>query len=248
MDNRYYRKNAQLRYQLSKELDIYKQKKEKAEKSKIDPFFIPLLSSAIAIATAIASFMAVDSDYNLGIRAYWLLLIVAGVFIVAYILMRYALCPICIFIKNEFRHFRPINKRFYKKLSYERKLNLLAKFDYDITGLIHLSYVIATDINEKDPVLNEYNRGEALFYIDRSLKKIQNVFTDYPEYTPNIYEYRIKNNMDLLAAAIVTLSQSTAIGDSIKTHIDKAVDIYNIVGKSINDKYSKQIVSLIEET
>ena len=54
--------------------------------------------------------------------------------------------------------------------------------------------------------------------------------------------------MDLLAAAIVTLSQSTAIGDSIKTHIDKAVDIYNIVGKSINDKYSKQIVSLIEET
>ena len=111
-----------------------------------------------------------------------------------------------------------------------------------------MSYVIATDINEKDPVLNEYNRGEALFYIDRSLKKIQNVFTDYPEYTPNIYEYRIKNNMDLLAAAIVTLSQSTAIGDSIKTHIDKAVDIYNIVGKSINDKYSKQIVSLIEET
>ena len=30
MDNRYYRKNAQLRYQLSKELDIYKQKKRES--------------------------------------------------------------------------------------------------------------------------------------------------------------------------------------------------------------------------
>ena len=248
MDNRYYRKNAQLRYQLSKELDIYKQKKEKAEKSKIDPFFIPLLSTAIAIATAIASFIAADTSYNLGIKAYWLLLLVAGVFIIAYILMRFVLCPICVFIKNEFQHLRPINKEFYKKLTNEKKQSLLAKFDYDITGLIHLSYVIATDINDKDPILNEYNRGEALFYIDRSLKKIQNVFTDYPEFTPNIYEYRIKNNMDLLGAAIVSLSHSTSIDDSIKKHIDKAIDIYNIVGKSINDKYSKQIVSLLDES
>ena len=72
-------------------------------------------------------------------------------------------------LTRKIEEFIPNNKEFYKNLSQVEKKKILAKFDFDITGLIHLSYVISTDIIEDDITLNEYNRGEALFYIDRCL-------------------------------------------------------------------------------
>lgn len=246
MDDRYYKKNAQLRYQLSKELDIYYKNKEKSQKSQINPFIIPLMSSAIAISTALASYFA--TQCHMGAKAYYIPLRVGVAFAVIYLLTRFIFYPIVLMIITGIKNFKPINERFYKTLPEIQKKKLLAKFDFDITGLIHLSYVIATDAVKNDLVLNEYNRGEALFYIDRSIKKLKNVFIDYPLYTPNIYEYRIRNNMDLLSAAIVLLSKSNSSDtDSLKFYIHNAITQYNQIGRFINKKYDKEIVSLINE-
>ncbi len=248
MDNKYYRKNAQLRYQLSKELDIYKQKKEDANKNKINPFFSPILSALIAISTAIAGFIASSNNYDYGINAFWLPLIVSAIFILVYALNKFILYPIFFWVNKEIKYIIPNNKEFYKNLSQIEKKKILAKFDFDITGLIHLSYVISTDIIEDDITLNEYNRGEALFYIDRCLRKLQSVFVDYAEYTPDIYEYRIKNNMDLLGAAIISLSKSYKTEqDYLKLYIHNAISLFNNIGNIINDKYAKQLVLQIEE-
>ena len=248
MDNRYYKKNAQLRYQLSKELDIYKEKKEDSEKNKINPFVIPIFSSVIAISTAIAGFLANNKELGLGIKAYLIVLQVCIAYMFFYLFAKYVVYTSYLWIKKEISHLKTINKEFDKRLSHNEKKKLLAKFDFDITGLIYLSYVIATDIAENNATLNEYNRGEALFYIDRSLKKLQSVFVDYPQYTPNIYEYRIKNNMDLLGASIISLSKSSAhTEDNLELYIHNAIIQFNIIGKAINNKYSKLIVSLINE-
>ena len=57
-----------------------------------------------------------------------------------------------------------------------------------------------------------------------------------------------KNNMDLLGAAIISLSKSYKTEqDNLKLYIHNAISLFNIIGKIINDKYAKQLVILIEE-
>lgn len=244
MDERYYKKNAQLRYQLSKELDIYKRNKEISERKKINPFIMPLLSSVVAISTAMAGFLA---SHEYGIKAYYIPMQVGLAFIFIYLLGRFVVLPICSWIARVVKSYLPTNNDFYKKLSQTEKRKILAKFDFDVTGSIHLSYVIATDVVKNDKILNEYNRGEALFYIDRSIKKLKSIFVDHSNYTPDIYEYRIRNNMDLLAASIITLKSNCSKVDSLIPYIHDAIVNYNIVCKMINKMYDKEIVSLIDE-
>lgn len=244
MEERYYKKNAQLRYQLSKELDIYKRNKEISERKKINPFILPLLSSLVAISTAVAGHLA---NNGFGIKAYYIPIKVGLAFIFIYFLVRFVMLPICYWIVNGVKSFLPINNDFYKKMSQIEKRKILAKFDFDVTGLIHLSYVIATDVVKNDKILNEYNRGEALFYIDRSLKKLKSIFVDHFNYIPDIYEYRIRNNMDLLAAAIIALKSNYSEVDSLEPYIHNAITSYNIICTKINEMYNKEIVSLIDE-
>lgn len=244
MDERYYKKNAQLRYQLSKELDIYKRNKENSEKKKINPFIIPLFSSVVAISTAMAGFLA---NGGCGIKAYYIPIQVGLAFILIYLLVRFVVFPIYSWIANGVKSFLPINNDIYKKLSQIEKRKIIAKFDFDITGLIHLSYVIATDVVKDDKLLNEYNRGEALFYIDRSIKKLKSIFVDHVDYIPDIYEYRIRNNMDLLAAAIIALKSNCSKEDSLNPYIHNAITDYNIICKRVNGVYKKKIVSSIDE-
>lgn len=151
MDERYYKKNAQLRYQLSKELDIYKRNKENSEKKKINPFIIPLFSSVVAISTAMAGFLA---NGGCGIKAYYIPIQVGLAFILIYLLVRFVVFPIYSWIANGVKSFLPINNDIYKKLSQIEKRKIIAKFDFDITGLIHLSYVIATDVVKNDKLLH----------------------------------------------------------------------------------------------
>lgn len=110
-----------------------------------------------------------------------------------------------------------------------------------------MSYVIATDVVKNDKLLNEYNRGEALFYIDRSIKKLKSIFVDHVDYIPDIYEYRIRNNMDLLAAAIIALKSNCSKEDSLNPYIHNAITDYNIICERVNEVHKKKIVSSIDE-
>ena len=109
-----------------------------------------------------------------------------------------------------------------------------AKFDFDISGLIYLSYIIATDNTPNDKVLLEYNKSEALFYIERALNKLRTVFVSNVTFKPKISEYRIKKAMDLLLSAIQSLLASTDNKDDIYAHNTKAAITYNNIADTVH--------------
>lgn len=243
MADTFYKNNAQLRYQLSKELEIYYQNKMDIEKRKINPFILPLFSSIIAISTAFSGYLAKDCNY--GTSAYWFPVIMLGLLIITYAICRLIIMPIFQKSCNIINGLRSVNRKAFNTISYKEERRLSAKFDFDVTGLVYLSYIIATDKNIHDHNLYEYNISEALFYLDRTLKKLNNIFVLHVNHKPNIYEYRIQNTMKLLGASIISISKDCRSEDNLEACIENIKHRFNIIAKTINKKYEKELVSLL---
>lgn len=225
MDNQYYKKNAQLRYQISRELDIYKKNKETSVRNQYDPIIRAIFSSISSIATSYAGYEADIIDCA---KPY-----IIPIILLASLPVYMALFKIIYIIKNKIC---AINKDAFKKLNINQHNQLIAKFDFDISGLIYMSYIIATDKTSQDKLLIEYNKGEALFYIERSLKKLRSVFISNLDYIPALSEFRIKNNMELLKASIVAINFDIS-DKTFKVSIHNAIVQYNEIVDTINKKY-----------
>ncbi len=244
MADTFYKNNAQLRYQLSKELEIYNQNKIDLEKRKINPFILPLFSSIIAMSIAFSGYLV--SYENCGREAYWLPIVMLGLLATIYTIGRFVVIPMSQKMCDIINGLRIINKKSFDTISCKEETRLLAKFDFDITGLVYLSYIIATEENIHDPKLSEYNRSEALFYLDRALKKMNNIFVARVNYKPNIYEYRIQNTMKLLGASITSISKNYKSEDNLEAYIVSFKQRFNIIAKAINAKYDKELVVSLE--
>ncbi len=230
MDSQYYKKNAQLRYQISRELDIYKKKKE-ADGDRYEPVIKSILSAAMSVGTTFLGHIADKTDNCC--------VFLIPIILLLLLLFWWLVFKFIFYLWHKVKDFFcSVNKKAFKKLKIQEGKALEAKFDFDISGLIYLSYIIATDNTPNDKVLLEYNKSEALFYIDRALNKLRTVFVSNVTFKPKISEYRIKKAMDLLLSAIQSLLASTDNkDDDIYDHISNAATTYNNIADKINEKY-----------
>ena len=236
MDNQYYyKKNAQLRYQISRELENYKKDKETSIKNQYEPIIIAIYSSAMSIATSYAGSRAEFIDCAKPFLVPIILLVSLPIYWLLFKLI-YIIC----------RRVKAVNSDAFKTLNSSQCNHLLAKFDFDITGLIYMSYIIATDKTSQDDVLQEYNKGEALFYIERALKKLRSVFVSNVDYVSALSEFRIKNNLELLKASIIATKLSTK-DRTYESSIHNVILHFNEITNTINKKYKNINIEIILE-
>lgn len=230
-------KNTQyIRYHIHRELQHYSVQRNKSEKNKINIFIIPILSAAVSIAVTIAS---VKYRASGDLCEFILPITTLLAFLASYALILLIFKGVRWLFVRFIKQCRPIS---LKNNNPDQEQEIAIKFNYSIMNLAYFSYSLSI-FEEKDEKLAQYNYSETVYYLEKTLTKIAQIFLNNQNGSyRSIKEYRLKIALGLLCGTIKVLSKLPD-GEfaELKADLETSISNYNDIVKQINNIYNKSI-------
>ena len=220
MEDFFYKENAQLRYNISKELEHYREKCEK-EKSTVKDFVVPIFS--VGLSSCIT--FVLNSEKMVPSVLWMKVLIISICFVISFIIV-YCLSQWLLKLYVKIRNnIIPIGSSEKKRGQQECKLKLIHRINFDIVMCLNLADSL---IKEDD----ESKKLEAFFYVNRATDKIRKAFdpildnsitnSDFSIFQLNIVINKLKNILLSLKTDGCLYKDSV-----IKSLIDDIIQTYN---------------------
>lgn len=241
MDKYYYKKNTQLRYQISRELDIYNQKKEKAEHKKPNLFIAPVFSAVMTILISSQEKEEILKTENI-IR----IIVSACLFFIIYELIRIIIIPLwnklMFWLKQ---HLFPLNKQTFTDIENVKQCE---QFNYDIMNLVYLTYITCKECISNDDNIKKYNQSEILFYISRLNYKLGKIFK-YNNVNIALYiqNFRVRVAFEIFREILTSIKsdpyfQKDEICNVLKNEINSYNGLVDVVNTLYCEKCAEELV------
>lgn len=220
--------HTNIRYYIFKELLKHRELIEKQDSKKISDFAIPVFSgiSATLMSNEIAKILFVKGFVQILL---FYLVIPTFIYIFLYCISSYI---IKLYEKALYYFGNQTEKETLDKIKVCEY-----KFNYEITNLIYISYQFATNKSD-DIIVHEYDLFEAVFYLHKSLIKLQKSL-------PYIYSTKELDNrflffINMMKETIIKLYHDKDYA-KIQNDVISMTTLYNDVVDSINKKHKTSI-------
>lgn len=225
-----YDNNTNIRFHIFKELSKHRKNINKTNLERVNDFAIPVfagVSTTLLTKTIETEFIS-DSIY----RIIFYLIAPALLYLIIYNFSRFIIKH---FKNNFLPYWRQTKTKDYESLKEEQEENI-ARFDYEVSNLVHSSYALIIEKNSNQ-LLHEYNLMQSILYATNAVKNIEKSLL------PNKLSIPC-SRIDFILRAInktILLQLECKGNEKFNNEILNIISSYNSLIETINDVYNLDI-------